>query len=199
MADRDWRILDRRLQAGDVSVLPALNAARRRCGLEPIRFQIVHYLKRDEHHRLDGHNRIDVRVDRSPIWSACGGVELWPRGYTGFKRKVHFTPSREAVTCKKCLRSLGSPNFREGPPKLHLLLKHDDGREHHLCGGRYGGSTEVVEEVGCRGCMTRLTGRAQNRGHELNARGRRRLRRARTFAFKHPPPGPQSDFRHGVY
>ena len=148
MADRDWRVLERQFQGGDTTVLPRLNAARTRAGLPIIRVRVVHYLKAEQQHRLKPDGDIDPRVGDWPVYSACGGAQLFPRWN---QRKIYYTHIRERVTCKTCLRCMASPRFTQGVPKLHLLLKHDDGRQHHLCGGRFGGSSQVLEEVGCEG------------------------------------------------
>ena len=200
MADRDWRNLERAFLGGDTTVLPALNAARVRSGLPIFRLEIIHYLKTDYHHRLRGDGSIDPRVDQGRILSACGACELWPRAYYERKRTVRYTPDKRQVTCKSCLKVMGGLRFKEGPLRLHLLLKHEDGKVWTMCGGKFGQSTEVIDQVQCEGCLRKLTGKSRTvGGHELNARGRRRLRRQTMFAFKYPPTGSQSDpFRHGV-
>lgn len=184
MADRGMRDLERRYSVGDVSVLPALNAARRRMGLSIIRTKVVHYIKADYHHRIGKNGKIDARVDnRTYVYAACGSTQVWPRVGYGTK-EIHFTPDKAMVTCKTCLRCLKSPRFSEGRPALHWALKSETGLR-NICGGLHGPSTDDPDSVGCGGCLRLITGKPRTlKGHSLNARGRRRLRRQTMFAFK---------------
>ena len=182
MSDRDWRELERRFNAGEHELLPRLNAALQRAGMPIRRINVVHYVRVEDQHRLlpDGAFDHDARWAHS-AFAQCGGTMLHPRprGY----RQVHWTSEIYEVTCKSCLRSLNSPNYKPGKPLLHLLIRHADGREHHLCRGRGGASTENIEEVGCYACIGLKEGKHRTKGgHPLNARGRRRLRRRRMFA-----------------
>jgi hypothetical protein len=194
MTDLRMRQLEREALYDD-DALAQLNRARRRIGLEAFRRNIVHYLKTGYHHRLSPNGEIDPRVEQSPVHSACGATELWPRRNYERKRLCHYTPDKDKVTCKTCLRCLSSPNFHEGKPALHMSLKTVDGLR-RICGARHGISTEIFEEVGCFGCLRMLRGEPRAPGHVLNARGRRRLRRQGMFARMSDS---QSDpFRHGV-
>lgn len=184
MSDERMRNLERQFLAGEVTVLPALNAARQRAGLPIFRVKVVHYIKADYHHRIGKNGNIDARVDnRTYIYAACGSTQVWPR--TGYGMKpVHFTPDKAQVTCKTCRRVLQSAKFSEGRPALHWALKSETGLR-NICGCLHGPSTDDPDSVGCGGCLRLITGKPRTlKGHSLNARGRRRLRRQTMFAFK---------------
>lgn len=182
MSDRRMRELERLYAAGDVSILPALNAARQRNGLPTIRTKVVHYVKANGHHRLNREGVFDPRVDRSRVYSACGMAEVWPRQYYSPSKRIHYTPNKDEVTCKVCLKCINSPKFYEGEPALHWLQERINGPR-NLCGAQWGRSTDDPDLVRCGGCVRLITGQncARN-GHKLNARGRRRLRRQQMFA-----------------
>lgn len=183
MADRDWRVLERAYLGGDEEVLPALNHARKRAGLPMIRPRIVHYLKSDYWHRLDARDEIDARVEQSKVWAPCGSGELWPRRHC--KRKSYYTSRKPRITCKKCLRVINAKDFADRVPHFHL--ERPDHPEIGLCGGQFGRRTKIEAEVGCRGCRRVINGArvAPRVGpRPLNARGRRRLRRAQENAYQ---------------
>ncbi len=176
MSDRDLRTLERRYHEEGETALPRLNAARTRAGLDIIRGRIIHYLKAHYWHRLNEKGEIDRRVEQGNVWSACGSVTLWPRLHT--KRKAHYTPDKGCVTCKTCRRHLEAKSFKETNTRYHLERESGLG----LCGGRLGRMTQVKEDVGCYGCRRMFKGEPRAKGHGLNARGRRRLRRQGMYA-----------------
>lgn len=188
MADRDWRSLERRYLAGERSLLPALNVARRRVGLTLIRERIVHYLKADFHHAVGNDGWLDPASESRWVYSICGSLRLYARSLHTKKKLCPYTPDKTLVTCKTCLRCLSSLKFREGKPRFHMLVRDLSGNTRTQCGGKRGRSTEDPKEVGCHGCVLVLSGKRRTRGgHGMNARGRRRLRRQSMFVLKYPP------------
>jgi len=184
MADYDWRNLERLYYAGDVSILPRLNAARKRVGLPQIRLRIIHYLKADYAHAVGNDGWLDARVLPYGAWSICGSISISPQSREDRRKKrlCPYTLDKDQVTCKTCLRCLRSPKFREGKPALHRLMRLPSGHTRTRCGGKYGRSTEEPSEVGCHGCKLIVSGKPRTRGgHHMNARGRRRLRRQKMF------------------
>ena len=179
MSDLGLRQMERRYVAGDVSVLATLNAARRRHDLPIIRTRIIHYLDAGHHHLIGRDGWLDAR-SWNYFWSSCGMANLGPRSTMNTRKKMlcHYTPDKEQVTCKTCLKCLRSPNFTEGAPALHLSVAVPGGTTRTQCGGKYGQSTEIANEVGCSVCMVATRGK-QPRAHYdgLNARSRRRKRR----------------------
>ena len=186
MSDTRLRELERLYHEGDRSILPMLNRARMRIGLEMIRHEIVHYLKTDYHHRLNRQGKIDPRVSTYHVYAPCGNAQLFPRAKG---EELPYTTLKEEVTCKGCLRSINGKRFSERPPALHMSMTLTSGLVRTVCGGRFGASTEDHNKVGCEGCLQALTGRPRNsKKLKLNARGRRRLRRQQMFPFKHGFP-----------
>jgi hypothetical protein len=180
MADHIYRALERRWHGGDAEALPALNRARARAGLPALRDKIVHFIRAHYHHRLDENDEIDRRVEQNNVYAACGGLTIWPR--YPIERKVRYTPHKDRTTCKTCLRVINAKSFKATKAKLHL--ERAEQPKMGLCGGRFGRMTQEKDEVGCYGCRRMFKGEPRTRGHELNARGRRRLRRQDMFALK---------------
>jgi hypothetical protein len=178
MADNELQRLEREYKANGVSVLPALNRARRRVGLPVLREKTIHYVTADVHYRIDTDGKFNPRFGHSSVYALCKSTEVWPRQHQSKHSKVYYTAKHDEVTCKTCDKMIKNPDFREKPAPTHMRVAPEDRSPYTLCGAAMSLLTSLNKtEISCPTCKSKFSARPDRAVRPRNARDRRRERR----------------------